>query len=293
MINLFADQFSLTGVRIEFHKREQMKRRLLSALVLISCAIGVSVLSKELPPQESDRLTPIQREIEHERQCLASSDVEERRDALMKLGSLKRPDASRAAKAGLNDAVPIVRATSVHAIVSLPQAEAEVLLIPLLQDKSEFVRRETAYALGEIGSHSAVGPLSNTLSYDKEAAVRAAAAVALGEIRDEAAVNVLSQVLNGNPPAKGKNKSKPDEFVMRAAAHSLGQIRSKAGVPVLIAALENDTNPGDVRREAATSLGLIGDVSAVASLRAAVGSADPYLSAAARDSLRRMRIAKD
>ena len=72
---------------------------------------------------------------------------------------------------------------------------------------------------------------------------------------------------------------------MRAAAHSLGQIRSRSSVTVLIAALENETNPSDVRREAATALGLIGDASAASALRAALASADPYLSEAAREAV--------
>jgi HEAT repeat protein len=239
--------------------------------------------------------TPIQHEIETQRQRLNSTDVEERRDALMKLRNLKRPDASRAAAVGLKDLVPIVRATATHAVVSLPQAEAVELLTPLLQDQIEFVRRETAYAFGEVRSRAAVGALSNLLTTDKEVGVRAAAAVALGEIGDETAVGVLLETFSGTAPAKGKKKSKEreNEFVLRAAAHSLGQIRSRAAVPVLIAALENETNPGDVRREAAFALGLIGDPSAAPALRAALAAKDPYLSDAAREALRRLGVARN
>ena len=60
-------------------------------------------------------LTPLQLEIQKQQQRLASSEVEERRDALMRLGSLRHPDASRVAVSGLSDALPIVRATAVHA----------------------------------------------------------------------------------------------------------------------------------------------------------------------------------
>jgi len=241
---------------------------------------------------QGDRMTPMQREIERQRQRLGSSEIEERREALMRLGNLKRPDASRVAASALNDSAPLVRVTAAHAILSLPAPEAVTLLLPLLQDKLEFVRREAAYALGETHNHSAVEPLANLLLNDKEAGVRGAAAVALGQIGDETAVVALAQVLGAPAPAQKKKKSKPqeNEFVLRAAARSLGQIRSRAAVTTLIAALGNEAYANDVRREAATSLGLIGDSAAVPALRAAFASNDPYLAEAARDALRRLRV---
>ncbi len=244
--------------------------------------------------QSNQQLTPIQRELERQRQLLKSDDIEARRAALMRLANLKRPDASRIAATGLSDVAPIVRVTATHAILSLPQAEAAALLIPLLQDKMEFVRRETAYALGETRSHSATAPLENVLLNDKETGVRAAAAVALGEIGDESSVQSLSQVLSGQPEKKKKKaKAGSSEFVMRAAARSLGQIKSRSSVGILIATLTNDANDSDVRREAATALGLIGDPSAVPALQTAFTSNDPYLSEAARLALRRLRAAKN
>jgi HEAT repeat protein len=264
-------------------------------LVLIGIVILAAGNVAFAASQGDDRLTPTQREIELQKKRLDSADVEERRDALMKLRNFKRPDASRVAAAGLKDLVPTVRATATHAVVSLPQAEAVELLTPLLQDKMEFVRRETAYALGEVRSRAAVGALSNLLTTDKEAGVRAAAAVALGDIGDEAGVGPLLQILGGAEPAKGKKKSKDreNEFVVRAAAHALGQIRSRAAVPLLIAALESETNPGDLRREAALALGLIGDPSAAPALRTALTASDPYLSDAAREALHRLGVARN
>jgi HEAT repeat protein len=241
---------------------------------------------------QGDRMTPLQRDIERQRQRLSSSEIEDRRDALMRLGNLKRPDASRVAASGLNDPSPLVRVAAAHAILSLPVPEVVTLLMPLLQDKLEFIRREAAYALGETHSRSAVEPLANLLLSDKEAGVRGAAAVALGQIGDETAVVALAQVLGAPAPAQEKKKSKPreNEFVLRAAARSLGQIRSRAAVNTLIAALGNEAYANDVRREAATSLGLIGDSAAVPALRAAFASDDPYLAEAAREALRRLRV---
>ena len=263
-------------------------------LVLLAAMFGAGeTRARHLIGQTNEQLTPIQRELERQRQRLKSDDTEERRDALMRLGNLKRPDASRIAAAALTDAAPIVRVAATHAIQSLPQAEAVTLLVPLLQDKIEFVRRETAYALGKTRSRSAVAPLESVLLNDKETGVRAAAAVALGEIGDESSVQSLSQILGGASEKQKKSKGDSNEFLMRAAARSLGQIKSRSSVGVLIATLTNDANENDVRREAATALGLIGDPAAVPALQAAFISKDPYLSEAARDALRRLRATRN
>src|SRR3954451_11460123 len=68
--------------------------------------------------QDIRNLTPTQAEIQTQRQRLSSSDVEERRDAVMRLGSMRRPEASRAALPALSDAEPIVGATAANAILS-------------------------------------------------------------------------------------------------------------------------------------------------------------------------------
>jgi HEAT repeat protein len=276
----------ITRVRRLFSKASGLT--VLAAMVVT----GSGSAAKSIIGQSSERLTAVQREIERQRQLLNSGSVEERRDALTRLGNLRRPDASKAAAAGLSDVEPVVRVTAAHAILSLPPAEAVTLLSPLLQDKLEFVRREAAYALGETRSRTAVAALTNLLISDKDVGVRGAAAVALGTIGDETAVPTLSQVLVGGTDKKKKAKSAENGFVMRAAARSLGQIRSRSAVDVLIATLTNDANDSDVRREAATALGLIGDPAAGPALQAAFASSDPYLSEAARESLRRIRIAR-
>jgi serine/threonine-protein kinase len=238
--------------------------------------------------QDSHKLTPLQFEIEKQQQRLSSASEEERRDALMKLGSMRVATASRAALAGLQDPSPLVRVTAAKAILSLDPEESVAALLPLLNDQDEFVRRETAYALGLTRSRSATGALSERLLNDKEDGVRGAAAVALGRIADEAAVVALVGTLAPelSAPNKSKNKRERNVFVLRAAATALGQIRNRAGTAALISALNNEKFPGDVRREAARSLGLIGDSAAVAALQTAVTAEDPYLSAIASQSLK-------
>ncbi|MDX6528738.1 MAG: hypothetical protein QOH41_1028 [Blastocatellia bacterium] len=277
----------ISNVRSPFFKAASI------ALLLVMSSGGEVSSRYLIAGQKNEALTPMQREIERQRQRLKSEDIEDRRDALMRLGNLKRPDASRVAAAGLTDVEPKVRVAAIHAILSLPQTDAATLLIPLLQDKMEFVRREGAYALGETRSRSAVTALASLLLSDKDAGVRSAAAVALGQIGDESAVEPLAAVLAGQPPRTKKPKVGENDSVKRAAARSLGQIKSRAGVSVLIATLTNDANENDVRREAATALGLIGDASAGPALQAAFGSSDPYLAEAARTARRRLKSVKN
>ena len=134
-------------------------------LLAVACiVVAAATAAPSGLAQSGGQLTPIQREIERQRQRLSSSDMEERRDALMRLGNMKRPDASRVAAAGLNDQEVKVRVAAAHAVVFLPAAEAAGLLLPLLQDRAEFIRREASYALGETRSRSAVARLSELLS---------------------------------------------------------------------------------------------------------------------------------
>jgi HEAT repeat protein len=271
---------------------------LLTAIVVsASPAFGKTAVfassGSEQEPANAASLTPLQLEIEKQRMRLGSSEVEERRDALTRLGSMHSKHASRVALAGLADEAAIVKVSAAEAILSLPGDEAARSLIPLLSDIDEFVRRETAYALGKTGSPLAVAGLTERLLNDKIDDVRGAAAVALGQIRDETAVTPLASVLYpqvGLVQSKRKQKKKRPEnpFVLRAVARSLGQIGSRAGLPALLHALQDDQGEPDVRRESATALGAVGDSSALPSLRDAVTAPDPYLSRAAHAAIQKI-----
>jgi HEAT repeat protein len=240
--------------------------------------------------QDSRQLTPTQIEIQKHQQRLGSPDVEERRDALMRLGAMRVAAASRAAIPGLQDLSPMIRVTAAKAILSIGPEESVSFLTPLLNDKDEFVRREAAYTLGMTRSRSATAPLSEKLLNDKEDGVRAASAVALGEIADDAAVVALVGTLAPElaTPAKSKRKPEKNDFVLRAAAAALGRIKSRAGTAALISALNNEKFHNDVRREAARSLGMIGDPTAAPALRAASNSTDPFLAELAHNALRKL-----
>lgn len=250
---------------------------------------AVSILQEQTAKQS---LTPVQLEIEKQRQQLISAEVEDRREALTRLGSLHQPAASRVALSALTDPSAIVRATAAASVLSLPAEESAASLIPLLSDKDEFVRQQAAYALGQTGSRAAVDPLIERLS-DKQDSVRGAAAVALGQIADATAVTSLAAVLNpqaGLQPAKKNKKSKrePNPFVLRAVARSLGQIGNRAALPALILVLQDEEAEDDVRREAAYALGAIGDSSALPALRGTLTTRDPYLAEAAHQAMRKI-----
>ncbi len=111
---------------------------------------------------------------------LRNGSDEEKRDVLFQIRNLQTEEASRLAIYSLTDSSEIVRATAVSSVIFLPFDEAVQLLLPLLQEKSLFVRRETAYALGITRNPTAVNPLLQILQRDKEIEVRIAAAIALG-----------------------------------------------------------------------------------------------------------------
>ncbi|MDQ3821432.1 MAG: HEAT repeat domain-containing protein [Acidobacteriota bacterium] len=282
-------------------KFKRAATRLVRAIVLFECALIAVLFIIFAAPTilaqgsvSSSQLTPLQFEIEKQRRRLSSTEKEERRDAVTRLGAMKRADSSRVAANALHDVAPIVRATTARAILSLPPEEAAQLLLPLLQDREEFVRQETAYSLGLTRSRAAVPALIKILEQDKKDSVRGAAAVALGQIGDEAAVAPLTNYLGRRIPASGilnrvrRKKKDENEFVRRAAAHSLGQIRSRAAVPALVDVLRDKRAPDDVRREAAISLGLIGGREAVSALREVLMARDPYLSNIAYESLQKI-----
>lgn len=272
----------------------QSARRCGSLFLFTLCcifALNVNATSRARP--QSD-LTPLQREIRVQTARLSSADVEERRDAVTRLGAMGRPEGSRAAAAALSDPSAVVRATAARAVLSLGHEEAATLILPLLRDRDEFVRREAAYALGVTRSRTAVGALAAAVETDKKPSVRGAAAVALGQIGDASSVPALTGALARRLPASGlfgrllRKKVEEDEFVRRAAAVSLGQIASRESVPALVEALSDTRAPSDIRRECARALGIIGDPSAVPALRSALAAQDPYLSRIAFEALKKI-----
>lgn len=245
---------------------------------------------------------------------LRSGDVEQEREALFQIRNLRSEEASRIAVSVLKDGNEMVRATAASSVVFLPKTEAVTILLPLLNDRSEFVRREAAFALGEVGDPAAAPRLVRSLTGEKSLEVRSAAAIALGKIGNTTAVGSLSAILNERP-------TEDSELLRRAAARSLGQIaqivRSGRGTVItpqnflpekqkdinagqlnpgqavffreaaqeLIRVLENSNEADDTRREAAYALGAIGDRSAEPVLAKYISSTDVYLAEICKEAL--------
>lgn len=254
-----------------------MHIKLLLFVFLSLVFFSVSAAAQEKNRLDFDRQNYIQAEIEKQRISLNSSDVEERRNAVLRLGWIRTSESSRSAVSALNDSSSIVRATAAQAILSLPSQEAVEYLLPLLNDKVEIVRQEAAYALGKTQNKNAIPKLLVSLNNKKEKqSVRSAVAVSLGLIGDTSVVSSLIQAL--------QEKKNVNSFFQRAIVHSLGQLRAKGSLTLLIEILANEKNDPDVRRETAWALGGIREVAALEVLSKAMFSIDPYLSKIARES---------
>lgn len=248
---------------------------------------------------------------------IASGTTEEKRDALFQIRNLQTEQASHIAVPALKDRDEIVRATAASSVMFLPKDEASAVLLPLLNDRDAFVRREAAFALGTVGSTFATSPLIGLFQRDRDLEVRSAAAIALGKIGDPAAVEPLLTFLTRSRPTED------EEFLRRAAVRSIGQIAQvidsgrhkvvtpqdflpekykdlgerhqeeltkqfpifKTAVAALNRVLQDTREAIDTRREAAFSLGAIGDAVAVSILQAQRNSADPFLAEIAKEAL--------
>lgn len=198
---------------------------------------------------------------------LSSSDEEERYDAVVHLGAIKSQAAINALKLVLNDSSERVRQAALEGMDGV----RDLQLIPtfadsLAKDKSIFVRKTAAYALGNMQDPLATQPLVAALK-DKDQEVRSAAIVALGQYRDASAIGPLTIALT--------DKS---DFVRARAAFALGLHGRAASnaVPAIVRLFTSDDDV-EVRRQAAQALGQIGDRSALPQLERARHSPDPYL----------------
>ncbi|HJQ71173.1 MAG TPA: HEAT repeat domain-containing protein [Blastocatellia bacterium] len=243
-----------------------------------STARGEAAFS--LHPQTATRTSDeIASEVARLTSELSSGDEEERRSAVLTLAALETPAARGALIAALADRSERVRAAAVTALGRFADPQLATTVAPLAtKDKSVFVRKSAAYALGRMPSPAATVALISALR-DKDIEVRGAAAVALGDYPDSQAVEPLTAALT--------DKS---EFVRAQAARALGTnaLTAARTVPALIRVLTSDPEL-EPKRQAAVALGQIGDRSALPALEAAQRDPDPHLSAAALASIERIK----
>ena len=143
------------------------------------------------------------------------------------------------------------------------------LLQWLSESEDEIIRREAAYALGEIGDSRAIDGLANALG-DQESWVRANAAEALGRIRDSRAIHPLAKALMDvaiGPTAGEALKEIGDPSVTMAFMQCLGH-RDK-----------------EIQIDAARVLGFIGDPSSIPSLANLLGHREAEMRWAAVNAL--------
>lgn len=169
--------------------------------------------------------------------------------AALALASISKPAVASLVNA-LDDPSPVVRRNAAWAIgevrgsSSIERDHALLPLIRLLTDVHPTVRRAAAFGLSELKMKDGVEPLIVALS-DTDAAVRGTIVFALGEIRDRRATTALSQTVVGDS----------DPEVRRAAAWALGEIRDPRAVDALNAA----SNDPHVRQAARHALAEIDD----------------------------------
>jgi HEAT repeat protein len=120
-------------------------------------------------------------------------------------------------------------------------------LLFALSDHSPRVRAEAITAIGSIGTHEGVAPLSKILLEDPVALVREAAAEALGKIADDRALETLKQALQD-----------VDVATRRRAMEALERMGERA-VPFFLSALSGQSDEAAV--QSANALERLGWVS--------------------------------
>ncbi len=247
-------------------------------------------------------------------EAIRGGTSEQQRDALFELKKIATADASAIALPALKSSDELVRATAASAVIWLPANEAVNALLPLLDDESEFVRREASLALGKVGDASAAASLIQVIKTEKILEVKNAAIIALGNIGDTSAMNPLVGILSKKPKADA-------EFTRRSAARSIGQIAAKVNndvkptvtpknflplkykeidpekdiadrsqyftnaVPVLLKVLNNKKEAFDTRRESAAALGFIHDPASLSAIKTCSQSTDPYLAEICKEAV--------
>jgi HEAT repeat protein len=253
-----------------------------SIIILFLQAICLSSLHASVLPHASAYLQSSSEkdsEIARLADQLRTADPEGRREAAMGLSHFREKAVTSILVGALSDSSPTVRAAVVTALGHIGDSSVVTSLTPLLAaDKEVFVRKAVAYALGRLSGSTSTTALLAGLK-DKDPEVRGASAVSLGEHGDPATTVPLTSALSDKNP-----------FVRARAAAALGSIGAAAAsaVPTLIALLKSDED-AEVKRQIATALGSIGDRSALPALHTAAANGDPYLSSAARDSIKKLK----
>ncbi len=254
---------------------------LVATILFLSSVFAGSVFGQNVDPQEQSPQIQLSSR-------LASSDEEQRLDAVVQLGALLSLDSTTAtdvtiaalANALRRDSSPVIRALSARALEFAKNPNAASPLVAALKKEREVaVSKSMIYALARYPSPQVNSELIPYLK-NRNHELRAAAAYAMAEMSDSSSTAALIEFLR-------RRGGEEDAFARAQAARGLGRIGDREAVDSLLKALTRDKS-GEVRREAARALGNVSnrhDVKVIEALREATFSTDPYLTIAADRAL--------
>lgn len=253
------------------------------ALLFVTQITGSSLTpGSVIQPSIQQKSSSADSEVAHWLSQLKSSSGEERREAAMQLTWIKGEAAFRALASAVNDTSPQVRGAVIASLAERGDESAVPIIIARLRaDKNQFVRKAAAYALGRFHEGERTAGLIGALR-DKDSEVRAAAAISLGDHADIDAVAPLASALSDR-----------NDFVRAQAARGLG-VNGQLAVQtanMLIALLRNDKDE-EVKRQAASALGEIGERSALPALERASHDKDPHLVQAVKEAIRQIETGR-
>ena len=237
--------------------------------------------------------------------CLKNRESVVRRMAAKALLELKDPRSVDALIDALNDTDAEVQRQVKEALRDIGKP-AVVPLAAFLRDDNPSLCMAVIKLLGEIGDNTAVGHLIGVLKHFRSSRLRCEAADALGKIEDPRIVGSLIEALNdkslcvreaatnslekvGKPAVEPLIASLRDENydVCFRSIVLLGEIGDSRAVEPLVGVLKH-FELWALRFEAARSLGMINDPSAVGPLTEALSDKDAYVREGAEGALKKI-----
>lgn len=188
---------------------------LLALLSCVGCQPGT--------PAQSGSVVPAKKSMAER---LSSTDVAERRTAVIELGESNDPDAVPKLLVALDDPDGPVRSYAVKSLRDRKDGRAVQRLCRLLEEalpSNSPIASEVIAALGSIGSPNAIPTLTAALESDV-VFTRYDAAYALGQIGDPSAIPALEKLVSDTERPHSKDKL---STVGEQAQRAIDMIRSK------------------------------------------------------------------
>lgn len=198
---------------------------------------------------------------------------EERRWDIYELAEDPTPGNIEKIRAMLTDPDRDIRATALNKLVGLGVEDSEALAIAGLQDEDGFVRSIAAKRVGDLGNTEHVALLNAVLSDDPDPRARETAVVALERLGSDAAIEGIALGLD-DPMSRVR-------LAAVTAARRVGPEKVKASLARLL--LEDSS--WEIRVQAASALGLTGDIDMAPVLEAAAFDESELVRAAAANAL--------